>query len=165
MKRLSDKLIEQFNFRIKAELESGYLYENMSICLQKMGLPNSSKYWHKVGQDELNHAQWAIDYMNIMDVPVEIPVIVKQSCIYKSLKEIVEATLEHEYLVTKQCNELAIIAMQEKDLVTYNFIAEKYLKEQVEEIETYIEYKRLFDTLGDCVDVVIQLEANFASKI
>jgi ferritin len=35
MKRLSDKLVEAFNFRIKAELESAYLYEAMSVHLTK----------------------------------------------------------------------------------------------------------------------------------
>ena len=165
MKRLSDKLIELFNFRIKAELESSYLYEAMAVHLAKLGFINASKVWRQDATSEREHAGWAMDYMLTMDVKPEIPLITKQVQEFTDLKDIIDKTTEHEYLVTKQCNDLAKAAMLAEDLLTYNFVARKYLVEQEEELEKCMEMQRLINLYGNTPDGWIGMEDYFAKKL
>jgi ferritin len=165
MKRLSDKLIELFNFRIKAELESAYLYEAMSVHLAKLGFINASKVWRQDAASEREHAGWAMDYMLTMDIKPEIPLIAKQLQDFTDLKDIIDKTTEHEYLVTKQCNDLAKAAMLAEDLLTYNFVARKYLVEQEEELQKVLDMQRIINTFGNNSDTWIYLEDYFAKKV
>lgn len=143
MKRLSDKIVELLNFRIKAELESSYLYEAMSVYLDFRGYSNAAKVWRKDAEGERGHAQWTIDYMLGMDIQPVIPTIdtIKIQD-FKGIKELIDATVVHEDLVTKQCNELAIAAMLEKDLITHQFVSSKYLAEQIEELQKVLERQK-----------------------
>lgn len=148
MKRLSDKIVEKLNFRIKAELESAYLYETMAACLDYKGYKFAAKLWRKDAEDERKHAQWSIDYMLGMDIQPIIPTITApKEQMYSSLKEIVDKTVEHEDMVTKQCSELAKLALLDNDLVTYQFVSSHYLAEQIEELSKVLErqkYVQLF---------------------
>jgi ferritin len=47
--------------------------------------------------------------------------------------DVFEAALEHELLISKQCNELAIMALKESNHILYQ-LASKYCAEQQEEI-------------------------------
>lgn len=165
MKRLSDKLVEEFNKRIKAELESAYIYEAMANWLTFSGFPNAGKVWKKNAEDERSHAEWAFDYMKIMDVLPETPVIAKPTLEFKDIKEVIDKTTEHEYLVTKQCNDLAVSCMMEKDLLSYNFVAQKYLTEQVEELERCLEMQRYITKWGNDANGFIALEDYFGKML
>lgn len=143
MKRLSDKTEELLNFRIKAELESSYLYEAMANALDFKGYSNAAKVYRKDAAGEREHAQWAIDYMLGMDVKPVIPTIeAPKQQEWKDIKELVDATVVHEDMVTKQCNELAVSVMLEKDLVTHQFVSSKYLAEQIEELQKILERQK-----------------------
>lgn len=148
MKRLSDKLVELFNFRIKAELESSYLYEAMSCVLDFKGFKYAAKLWREDAEGERVHAKWAIDYMLGLDVLPTIPTIVApKEQNWFGIKEIVDATVIHEDLVTSQCKDLAKLALTSEDTLTYSFVADHYLKEQVEELQKVLErqkYVQLF---------------------
>lgn len=149
MKRLSDKIIQLLNFRIKAELESSYLYEAMANCLDFKGYVNGAKLWRKDADDERVHARWAINYMLAMDVKPDIPTIdaPKVQC-WDNIQQLVDATVAHEDLVTQQCTELAKAAFTENDLKTFQFVNSKYISEQIEELEKVLErqkYVSLYD--------------------
>lgn len=166
MKRLSDKLVTLFNFRIKAELESAYLYEAMANCLAMSGFVNASKVWRKDAEDERTHAKWAMDYMLTMDVhPVTPTIEAPKEQKFKDLKEIIDKTTEHEYVVTQQCNDLAKTALLDNDILTYQFVSSKYLAEQYEEIERCLEMQRYINTLGNVSDTWIFFEDYFAKKL
>ena len=146
MKRLSEKIVELLNFRIKAELESSYLYEAMAAYLDFKGYSNAAKLWREDAKGEKEHAGWAIDYLLGMDYQPVIPVIntIKEQD-FKGIKELVDATVVHEDLVTKQCNELAKTALLEEDLVTYQFVTSKYLAEQIEECSKVLERQKYIE--------------------
>jgi len=153
MKRLSDEIVELLNFRIKAELESSYLYEAMANCLDLKGFKYGAKLWRKDASDERTHASWTIEYMLGMDIKPIIPTIdapKKQE--WLDLLELINETVIHEDLVTKQCNELAKTSLLESDLITHQFVASKYLAEQIEELEKVLErqkYIQMFDVVNN----------------
>jgi len=143
MKRLSDSLIELLNLRIKQELESAYLYEAMANCLDYKGYSNAAKLWRKDADGEKEHASWAVKYMLDMDVePVTPTIEAPKQQYWETIKELVDATVIHEYFVTDECNKLAKAALLESDLVTHQFVASKYLAEQIEEISTMHERQK-----------------------
>lgn len=136
MKRLSDSLVELLNLRIKQELESAYLYEAMANCLDFKGYSNAAKVYRKDAEDERTHAKWAVEYMLTMDVePITPTIEAPKQQEWKDIKELVDATVTHEYFVTDECNKLAKSALLESDFITHQFVASKYLAEQVEELE------------------------------
>jgi ferritin len=166
MKKLSDKLVTLFNFRIKAELESAYLYEAMANCLAMSGFINASKVWRKDAEDERTHAKWAMDYMILRDVhPITPTIEAPKEQKFKDLKDIIDQTTEHEYVVTTQCNDLAKAAVMESDLLTYQFVSSKYLAEQQEELERCMEMQRLINLYGNTPDGWIGMEDYFAKKL
>lgn len=149
MKRLSDKIIDLLNFRIKAELESAYLYEAMANCLDFKGFANAAKVYRKDAEGEKEHAAWTTSYMLGMDIhPVTPTIEAPKKQMWESVKQIVDETVIHEDLVTKQCNELAKSALLDNDLVTHQFVSSKYLAEQIEELEKCLErqkYMQLYE--------------------
>ena len=148
MKRLSDKVIDAFNFRIKAEFESSYLYEAMACNLDFKGFKYAAKLWREDAKGERLHAKWAIDYMLGMDIQPIIPTIVApKEQNYAGIKEIVDATVVHEDMVTSQCKDLAKLALTSEDTLTFSFVSDHYLKEQIEETSKVLErqkYVQLF---------------------
>lgn len=165
MKRLSDKIVDLFNFRIKAEFESSYLYEAMASYLDFKGFKHGAKLWRQDAKGERLHAKWAIEYMLSMDIQPVIPTIdVPKIQDFKGIKEVVDQSVVHEDLVTKQCNELAITAMLEKDLVTHQFVADHYLKEQIEETDKVLERQKYVQLFLESKDYAA-LEKYFKHKL
>ena len=142
MKRLSDNIVKLLNLRIKQELESSYIYEAMAASLDFKGYAQGAKLWREDAKGEREHAQWSIDYMLGMDVQPVIPVIAQPQQDFSDIKDIVDKSVVHEELITKQCNDLAKSALLESDLVTYQFVSSKYLAEQIEELSKILERQK-----------------------
>ena len=130
---ISKKIEELINFRIQQEELSSRLYLAMSKWLMFNGYAGASKLWKKYSDEEMTHAGWAYEYLDDLDLLPVVPQLEKPQSDFKGLVEICKASYDHEMLVTKQCNELATVAAQENDYMTLQ-LAQKFLKEQVEEI-------------------------------
>ena len=142
MKRLSDNIVKLLNLRIKQELESSYIYEAMAASLDFKGYVQGAKLWREDAKGERKHAQWAIDYLLGMDIQPIIPLIVQPQQDFTDIKDIVDKSVIHEELITKQCSDLAKSALLESDLVTYQFVSSKYLAEQIEELAKVLERQK-----------------------
>lgn len=129
---ISDKVIQALNYRINQEELSSRLYLAMSLWLNNNGFVGASKRWRKDSNDELEHAEWAREYLLSLGIqPATKPLVqVKES--YSSFEEIVVLSFDHEVEVTRQCKDLAQLAQKEGDHLLYT-LAMKYLSEQVEE--------------------------------
>lgn len=66
---------------------------------------------------------------------------------YTGLDDIIRKTLEHEMKVTYECKELAKAALEEMDMNTF-VLAQKYVKEQNEEVRKSFDLLNLLDTYG-----------------
>lgn len=130
---LDKKCIELLNYRIQQEEFSSRLYEQMSLWLDNKGYLNLSKLYDRYAQEELTHASWAKKYLLDYGINPSLKALPSPYVEYGSVKEIFDATLEHELQVTKQCEDLANHAVEEKYHVLYS-LALKYCAEQQEEI-------------------------------
>ena len=130
---ISKKIEGLINYRIVEEEKSSRLYLAMSKWLTYNGYDGAAKLWKKYSDEELNHSGWAYTYLEDLDILPEVPALEKPMCEFKGLPEICKASYDHEMLITQQCNELAKAAQADGDYMTLE-LAQKYLKEQVEEI-------------------------------
>jgi len=145
---ISKKIEDLINFRIAEEEKSSRLYLAMSKWLGYNGYAGAEKLWKKYSDEELAHAEWGYGYLQDLDILPKVPALVAPECSFKGLVEICKASYEHEMLITKQCNELASIAVQENDYMTLQ-LAQKYLKEQVEEIGKTTYWLDRVDAFGE----------------
>ena len=129
----TDSVIKILNYRIEQEEASSRLYHAMSIWLNNNGFIGASKAWQTDANGEMEHAQWAKDYLLDMGVQPEIPALPKPVQSFTGLCDIIKQSYKHEVLVTEQCNELAKQAFKNSDHLLYQ-LANKFLKEQQEEL-------------------------------
>lgn len=130
---ISEKIIGLINNRIQQEELSSRLYLSMSIHLNFIGYNGASKLWKKYSDEELIHSTWAYNYLLDLDIKPITPKLEEQKQDFAGLEQIIALSLQHELDITDQCNQLAKEAMKENDYMTLE-LAQRYLKEQVEEI-------------------------------
>lgn len=130
--RLSSGISKILNDQIKNELMSSQIYRGISCWLDNAGWIDAAKYYFKSAQEELTHMDKIYQYLFDRNVIAIVPVtdVVKQN--FDNIREVVEESLKHEILVSRQWEEIARIAKEENDSTTFEF-AQWFLKEQVEE--------------------------------
>ena len=144
----SDSVIKILNYRIEQEESSSRLYEAMSLWLNDNGFMGASKKWKQDSLDELDHAQWAKNYLLDMGVQPTLPALPKPEQSFTSFPEIIKKSYEHEIMVTQQCNELAKEGMRTADHLLYQ-LANKFLQEQQEEIGKLQTLKDKLESFGE----------------
>jgi ferritin len=134
MQSLESKIIDLLNYRIEQEEMSSRIYKQMALWLNNKGFVNFSKLYEQYAKEELEHANWAKQYLLAYGIEPKLRPLPSPEMEINTLKDILVLTLEHEKEITEQCNELA------KECQFYNCytcfdLALKYCKEQVEELE------------------------------
>jgi ferritin len=147
---ISDTCLELLQIRHQEEEKSARLYEDMYMYLNNLGLVNLAAVWHKYAHEELDHADWAREYLMSLGLQ---PKLCEMPCLpgaYDGFKGVVEESFKHEVEITQQCNALAAEAVKCEDHMLYA-LASKYLKEQIEEVDkmqTWMDQIKLFGTDG-----------------
>lgn len=132
MKRISDKIHMALKAQLKNELDSSRLYLAMSQWLEFNGWFGAAKLWKKYADEELVHVDRFYKYMQDRNAMPCTPVAKEQPTEFKGIKEIVIASYEHEVQVSNWIRDIALAALNEKDLHTYDFMME-LIREQTEE--------------------------------
>lgn len=134
---LSGKIIDLLQFRIEEEEKSARLYLAMSQWLDFNGFLGAGALWLKYYDEELGHAKWAYEYLQERGVMPIVNPIVGPITSFDGLEDIINKSHEHELVISASCNELAIACHEEQDYMT-NQLADKYLKEQIEEENKFL---------------------------
>lgn len=150
-KILNDKIVELLNYRIEQEEFSSRLYEQMSLWLDNKGYLNCKTLFKQYADEELKHAGWAKSYLLDYGVTPCLHKLDSPEMELESLEDVFNATLEHEQLVTSQCEDLASTALKEGNHVLYA-LASKFCAEQQEEIGKAI---TLLDILSLSKDMLV----------
>lgn len=130
---ISDECIKYLNYRIKQEELSSRLYLAMSMYLENVGYTGAAKKYRQYANEENSHADWARTYLLSLGIQPETPTLEAPKQTFTGLPEIIRATLEHEIIVTKQCNDLGKDAMAKGDFLLLQLVM-KYQAEQIEEM-------------------------------
>lgn len=145
---ISQRIIDLLNHRIQREELSARIYLAMHVWLEDKAYMNSAKIWRKNYEEELSHAQWARDYLLSLDIKPKTPPLEQVPEEYASLGDIIRKSLEHEIIITQECQALAKACMEEGDFLTYT-LAHKYVAEQREELEKSYNYLNLLEIYGE----------------
>lgn len=130
---MKKEAIELLQYRVNQELQSSYIYRQMSVWLDNKGYSGSAKLWAKYASEESNHADWAEEFLLSFGITPEMRKLEAPACDFKDLSDVIQATFDHETDITNQCNAFAIKALELQDHGLYS-LASKYCAEQVEEM-------------------------------
>ncbi|MBN1329416.1 MAG: ferritin [Candidatus Heimdallarchaeota archaeon] len=153
MALISDKMNKAMNDQIKEELDSGYLYLQMSIWLDEHNFKNLAKWYDIQAKEEYEHAEKFIHYIVETGGKVELLPLSKPKSDWKSIKEIIDAGLAHEKHITSKIESLVRFAEELGELQPRSMLM-WFIDEQIEEeanaqalIDTYAGFKndQLFD--------------------
>ena len=143
---LSSTMVEKLNEQINLEFYSSNLYLQMASWCENQGLEGCAAFLRHHAREEMQHMQKLFDYVNETGAMATLGAIEAPPCEFESVKDIFQKTLKHEYLVTKQINDLADTAFSEKDFSSFNFL-QWYVAEQHEE-------EMLFKSILDKIEMI-----------
>lgn len=129
---LSEKMNNELNKQINAEMFSSYLYLSMSGWFESKGLSGFANWLRVQAKEETFHGEKIYDYVYERDGRVILEAIDKPESQWESPLQIFEEALNHEEKVSAMINDLVDIAITEKDHATNNFL-QWFVAEQVEE--------------------------------
>lgn len=129
---VNEKVQKALNDQIRAELHSSYLYLSMSAYFESLSLSGCASWMRVQAQEELMHGLKIYDYMILSGSRVLLQPIEGPGTSWDSPQAAFEAALKHEQYMTKRCNDLASLAIAEKDHATNN-VMQWFVTEQVEE--------------------------------
>lgn len=160
---LSKKIIDRTNLQIEREIYSAYLYMAMSAKMTEMGYTGVAKWLMTQYHEEMFHAMKFFAYLQDQGALPVVPKIDMPMVKAKSVKEIFEATLEHEKFVTASIRELLELALAEKDFATENLLR-WYVNEQVEEEKNATEILQRIDIMGDSKQGLYMLNLELSAR-
>lgn len=132
---LNKKIEQAINDQINEELYSSYLYLAMSAHFANLGLNGFANWMNIQVQEEMNHAKFFFDFVLERGGKINLEQIAKPKSEWSSVIEIFEETVAHEKYISSRINDIASLAIEEKDHATASFLR-WFIDEQVEEEAT-----------------------------
>lgn len=161
---LSPKLHQAINKQINAELWSAYLYLSMSMDAQAKGFNGVANWFYVQWLEEQDHARILMNYLNSRDAKVTLMPIEKVDTEWGTILEMFEQTLKHEKVVTQMINNLATIAVEDRDFASSNMLV-WFIDEQVEEEESARDMIFAAESVADNKYGLYQLDKQLASRV
>lgn len=159
--KLSDKLIEVINDQINKELYSAYLYRSMALETNDRALDGITSWLKLQTQEEIEHAEEMIAYLEHRGVRPELRPIDKVPAGFGSVKEILTQALHHEEYVTKSIEAIVRLAEEEGDFGARIFF-DKFIVEQEEEEDNANHNLQRLDLIGE--DNLAMFDAEMAQR-
>lgn len=132
---ISKELTAAINEEIGREFFASHQYANIACHFESLALRKLAAMFFKQADEERMHAMKFIKYLNEVGATVEIPAIPAPQPTFKSVEEAVQKSLDWEREVTRSCNALMALAIDQKDYAAQDFLR-WFVSEQVEEEAT-----------------------------
>jgi ferritin len=129
----ASRFVERLNEQVGHELAAHNQYLACAIHYDALTMPRMAGHFYTQALEERSHALMMIQYLLDTDADVAIPSIEPPVSSFEGVIAPVELALEQERRVTGQINELVVIAREESDFASEQFL-QWFIKEQVEEI-------------------------------
>lgn len=143
---LTKVLVDRLNEQINLEFYSSNLYLQMSAWCEFKGLEGGAEFLRLHAQEEMVHMQRLFTYVNETGAMAVLGQIEAPPTHYESIADVFRKTYEHECFITGKINDLADVALKEKDYSTFNFL-QWYVGEQHEE-------EKLFKSILDKIEII-----------
>jgi len=160
---ISKKMQDALNNQLNAELFSSYLYLAMSAHFENTNMKGFANWMSKQSIEEYEHAMKFYAYINNVGAKVDLKTIEKPKSKWTSPKQAFEEALAHEKKITKMINNLADLALTEKDHAT-NIFLHWFVTEQVEEVASVEDIVNKFELIGDNKNGLFMLDRELGSR-
>lgn len=130
---ISEQMQQLINHLIQLDLHSAYLYLAIANYFDRLNLTGMEKWLLLQHEEEREHAQSLMDYLNDLGGVVRIGSIPEQPVNFGTPLEAWQTVLEHERYVTQSYQRAYHAALTLPDYQTAALFAQ-FLREQVDEI-------------------------------
>ncbi len=161
---LSPKMEKGLNDQMVAETYSAYLYWSMAAYLHDQDYPGMAHWMECQAKEELSHAAKIYAYILERGSKVCMAAIDAPPSEWDSSLHVMDSVLDHEKKVTGMINNLANLAMDDKDHAAYQFLS-FFVTEQVEEESTAASILSRMKKMGDYVQGLIMLDDELGSRV
>ena len=161
---ISQRLHTTINDQINAELWSAYLYLSMSLDAESKGFKGVANWFYVQWLEEQDHARILMNYLNSQDAKVTLKPIEPVQTEWGTVLDMFKKTLEHEKVVTSLINNLATIALEDRDFASSNMLV-WFINEQVEEEESARDMIFAVESVEDNKYGMYQLDKQLATRV
>lgn len=162
---MSNKVLEKaLNEQLNAELYSSYLYLSISAYFSDAGLAGFANWMRIQAQEERDHAMMFYDYIIERGGKVLLTEIAAPRTEWENPVAAFEQVLEHEQKVTSLINNLADLAISEKDHAT-NIFLQWFISEQVEEEASAKDVLSKLKLIGGEGNGMFSLDKDLAARV
>ena len=160
---MNEKLRSLFETQIIREMESAYLYRDMSRFYALKGLNGFASWFKKQAAEEMVHAEKIVDYLLERDSSYEYSDIALMKVDYKDVREPLVKQLEHEKVVTGLIHNLYKVADEVGDIAAKIFL-NWFVEEQVEEEANAKALIEKIDLIGTSGVAIYQFDKELAKR-
>lgn len=160
---LKPAIQDALNKQINEELFSSYLYLSMAAYFESTNLKGMAQWMRFQAQEELGHAMKFIDYVNERDGRVLLAAIKAPETNWQGPADVFQHVYEHECRISGLINQLADLALTEKDHAT-GTILQWFITEQVEEEATALDVVGKLKLVGDNGVAIFMLDAELGQR-
>ena len=160
---ISNKMQKSINDQINFEYSSSYLYLAMAGYFETINLKGFANWMRVQAQEELVHSMKFYNFLVDRRGKIELGAIAKPGVEWKSPLDAFEAALGHEEKVTARINNLADLAITEKDHATHSFL-KWFVDEQVEEESQVNEILSKMKLGKDSIQAIMMIDHEMAQR-
>ena len=160
---ISKKMQDALNKQMNLEFYSSYLYLSMALYFDTIKMHGASYWMQLQSKEEYEHALKFMHYLGEVGASISLDKIEKPKAKWGSALKVFEESLEHEMMITDSINDIATLALNEKDHATGNFIS-WFVKEQVEEVNAVQLIIEKFELIGDSKGSLYMLDKELGKR-
>lgn len=160
---LKNRLENELNKQVNAELYSAYLYLSMSAYFESINLPGAANWTKAQAEEEQFHAMKIFGYINERGGRAKLAAIECPPVEWDGILNVFEEILKHEQHVTSLIYNLMDIATGEKDYATTTFL-QWFITEQVEEEASVAEMLNKLQLIGGKGHGLLMLDKELAQR-
>ena len=144
----AEQFVDRLNEQIANEFAAAQQYLAVAVYYDALTLPQLAQFFYRQSLEERGHALMMVQYLLDADATVRIPGLAEPRLEFADLVEPVRISLEQERRVSDQITALALLAREQGDLLSEQFM-QWFLKEQVEEVSTMSDLLAVVERSGD----------------
>lgn len=120
--KLNTTVLKALNTQVGIEGSAHHFYLNFASYCDKLGYKHSARFFYDAAKEENEHRERLIKYICERCEDAVIGNVMAASVTPKSLCDCFEKSYEKEKQVSAAIEALALLAFEQKDLFTYNFL-------------------------------------------
>ena len=160
---ITDKMVEELNKQINAELYSHYLYLAIAAYFDSINLSGFANWMKVQAKEEEGHALKIYEHLVTRGGRVKLLQINQPPFEWKTPLEAFEAAYSHEVWVTSNIHRLIGLAEGEKDYATANML-QWFVSEQVEEEASVLNIVQKLRMIGDNLGALLMMDKELGER-